>query len=241
MLTYTPGSSFAHTLDPRSKLAVQICFVAAAFAYTTPRGLIALTVLTAGILTAAELSPWTTLVDIRYVIPLLLAAPLVEAITLGSPWIVPQAAFEPTLAAYRILLILVVSTAYVRTTPVRHSRAVIQRYIPGRPGQFLGMCVGFVFRFLPVLQADVARIRDAQHARLIAEHPVHHRITHLLLSTIDTVFTRADRFALALQARCLSWNPTLPPLQFSRLDSLALLVAAALAAATLYPLMFPLV
>jgi biotin transport system permease protein len=99
------------------------------------------------------------------------------------------------------------------------------------------MSVAFVFRFLPVLQADVARIRDAQRARLGTERSVPDRISQLLLSSLDTAFTRSDRFALALQARCFAWNPTLPELRFSRTDAVALAVAAALTGAAILPVL----
>jgi biotin transport system permease protein len=42
-------------------------------------------------------------------------------------------------------------------------------------------------------------------------------------------FSRADRLSLALRARCLSWNPTLPALRFRAVDAPVLLLAAALA------------
>jgi biotin transport system permease protein len=225
VLSYEPGDSLAHRLDPRSKLAVQIGFVTVAFAYTTPRGLAVLTAVTVGMLAVAATPPWTALAELKYVLPLLAAAPAVEALTLGSPWVVVADAVDPALAAYRILLVLAVSAAYVRTTPVRESRAVVQRHVPGRTGQFLGMSVAFVFRFLPVLQADLARIRDAQRARLGTERPVHERIASVLLSALDGAFDRSERFADALQARCFAWNPTLPALRFTWLDGPALVVA----------------
>jgi biotin transport system permease protein len=37
---------------------------------------------------------------------------------------------------------------------------------------------------------------------------------------LSRAFGRADRLALALRARCLAWNPTLPALSFSRRDLL---------------------
>lgn len=227
-LRYEPGGSVAHRLDPRSKLAVQVGFVAAAFAATTPPELALLTVLTTGFLAAARTSPMEAGGEIWPVLPFLLAAPLVEGLTLGAPWFVAADALPPALASYRVLLVLFVSAAYVRTTPVRDSRAAIQWAVPGRPGQFLGTGVAFVFRFLPVLQADVGRIRDAQRARLGAERSLVDRMRLLFVAAFDRAFSRADRFALALQARCFAWNPTLPPLRFTRLDVPALALAVGL-------------
>lgn len=52
------------------------------------------------------------------------------------------------------------------------------------------------------------------------------------VASLNRAFARADRFALALRARCFAWNPTLPPLAFGRADYVVL-AAAALAASAL--------
>ncbi|WP_115864427.1 energy-coupling factor transporter transmembrane component T family protein [Halorussus litoreus] len=217
-LGYRPGDSLAHGLDPRTKLAFQVAFAAAAFAHTTPRGLLALTALSLAVLRASDLSARTALVEYRFAFPFLLAGPLVAAATLGPPWIDAERGFASLLASYRVVLVLLVSAAYLRTTPVRDSRAAIQRLVPGKTGQLLGSGVGFVFRFLPVLQSDLRRIRDASAARLGDQRSLVARIRHVGIAGVARALSRADRFALALRARCFSWNPTLPPLSFSRAD-----------------------
>lgn len=239
-LVYEPGSSPAHRLNPRSKLAVQVGFVAAAYAYTDPVGLVVMTAVTGGLLAGAQTSPLRTVREYRFVLPLLVAVPLLEGLTFGAPWFAVDEAAGPAMASYRILLVLLVTAAYVRTTPVRDSRAAIQWLVPGKVGQFLGMGASFVFRFLPVLQADLRRIRDAHGARLGAERSVPERMRLLVVAAFNRAFARSDRFALALQARCFSWNPTLPALRFTRPDAVALafaggLVAAAAAAALPWP------
>ena len=230
-LVYEPGSTPAHRLDPRSKLLIQATFVAAAFVYTTPPGLLALTGLVAGMLAVARTSPLRSLWEFRVVLPVVVAAPILEGLTLGPPWFVLADTIGPALASVRVVLVLLVTAAYVRTTPVRESRAVIQRSIPGRPGQFLGMGAAFVFRFLPVLQDDVGRIRNAQRVRLGTERPVTKRVRLLAVAALTRAFHRADTFALALQARCFAWNPTLPELRLGARDLPALALAAALAVA----------
>jgi biotin transport system permease protein len=234
MLTYTPGDSLAHRLDPRTKLLLQVAFVAAAFAHTTPRGLAVFTLLTGGLLALSGVSPRTTLWEFRYALPLLVAGPLVSGATLGAPWFVVGEAVETTLASYRVVLALFVSAIYVRTTSPRESRAAIQHTVPGKPGQFLGMGVALVFRFLPVLQSDLGRIREAMAARLGDERPVRERMQLVATAGLNRTFRRADTLALALQARCLAWNPTLPELQFSRHDVPAIVLAAVLAVSVLF-------
>jgi len=219
---YEPGDSLAHRLDPRSKLLVQVGFAAAAFAHTTPRGLAVATGLTALLLLAARTSPVAALTDVWVALPLLVAGPLLEGITLTPVGFSVAEARFPALASYRTVLLLLVAAAYVRTTPVRDSRAAIQRTVPGKVGQLLGLGVGFVFRFLPVLRADLSRIREASRARLGEERPVRERMRLVTVGGLNRAFRRADTFALALRARCLSWNPTLPALRFGRLDAPAL-------------------
>ncbi|WP_117593445.1 energy-coupling factor transporter transmembrane component T family protein [Haloprofundus halophilus] len=230
MLTYSPGDSLAHRLDPRTKLLVQFAFVGAAFAHETPRGLLVLSGVTAALLSSSGLSPLSALRGYRFVLPFLAAGPLVSALTLGPPWVVFADAIDPALASYRALLVLFVTAAYVRSTPVRETRAAVQRTVPGKFGQFLGTGIALVFRFFPLLLSDLRRTREAMAARLGDERPVVERIELTAIAGLGRAFGRADRLSLALRARCFAWNPTLPMLRFARLDWLGFTVAAVLAA-----------
>jgi len=229
VLRYDPGDSFAHALDPRAKLAVQFAFAASAFAHTTVAGLVVLTAVTGIVLYGARTSPVSTLRELWVLLPVLVVGPLLQGLTLSAPYFSVAEARFPALAAYRTLLVLLVAAAYVRTTPVRDSRAAVQRTMPGKSGQFLGTGVAFVFRFLPVLRRDLSRIRDASRARLGDRRRLDERMRLVALGGLNRAFSRADSFALALRARCFAWNPTLPALSFSRADLPALALAAALA------------
>ena len=231
-LTYVPGESLAHRLDPRSKLLVQIGFAAAAYAYTTPRGLAAFTAVAAGCLWLAGGGP-RDLWGYRFALPFLLVAPLVAGATLGDPWFRLDRATDTALASYRVLLILVVAAGYVRSTPVRESRAAIQHTVPGKPGQFLGVGVGLVFRFLPLLKRDLLTAREAIHARLGDELPIRDRMRLVAVAGVNRVFGRADRLGTALNARCFAWNPTLPRLAFGRADVVVLGIGGGLLAGAL--------
>lgn len=218
MLAYQPGDSLAHRLDPRTKLLFQCCFAVAAFAFTSPRGLLFFGTLGLLALVAAETNPLRVVWAYRFVVPFLVGAPLIATLTLGSPWIVPTAAVEPGLASLRNLLVLVVCGGYIRTTSITDSRAAIQQTVPGRLGQFLGLGVELVARFLPVLKRDLLAIRDAEAARLGTDRPLRERMITLTTAGLNRAFQRADRLSVAMQARCLSWNPTLPPLRFGWVD-----------------------
>ncbi len=227
-LAYRPTDSLAERADPRVKLLFQAGFAVVAFAQTTPRGLGVLTVVVALVLAGASTSPLWVLREFRYVFPFLLGGPLFASLTFGSPWIVPADAVAPALASYRVFLVLCVSAAYVRTTPIRQSRAAIQWLVPRRPGQFLGMGVAFVFRFLPVLQGDLRTIREAMQARLGEKRSLAERMEILGAAGVARSFARADTFSLALRARCFAWNPTLPLLSISRWDAPVICLLCAL-------------
>lgn len=232
-LAYHPTGSFVEHLDPRTKLLFQAAFAVAVFEHTTSRGLTVLTALVALVLAGATTSPFWVIREFRHVFPFLLGGPLFAALSLGSPWLVPADAVAPALASYRVFLVLCVSAAYVRTTPVRESRAAIQWLVPGRPGQFLGMGVAFVFRFLPVFQADIRAIREAMLARLGARRPLTERMQLVGAAGLARAFDRADRFSLALRARCFAWNPTFPLLSVSRWDASVVCLSVALVGWTL--------
>lgn len=233
MLTYDPGTSIGHRLDPRTKLAVQMTFAAAAFVYTTPRGLAALTLVVGGGLATCRLSPLEVLREYLGVVPFLLAGPLLEAIRFDPLRVDLAAAVPAALASYRTLLLLALAAAYIKTTPAREASAAVQWLVPGKPGRFLGVGVALVFRYVPLIQADVSRLRDALKLRLGDRRPVRDRVRRLAVGSLNRAFTRADRLALALRARCFAWNPTPPNLRLTRLDVPALAVALALAVVAL--------
>jgi biotin transport system permease protein len=228
MLGYAPGDTLAHSLDARTKIGFQSAFAVAAFAHTTPRGLAGMTAVVAVVVVASATPTVAALRSYRGLLPFLLGGPLVAGAVLGPPWFDVDAATYSALASYRIVLVLLVGTAFVRTTPPRDSRAAIQWLVPGRAGVFLGTGVAFVLRFLPVLQSDLASIRDAMSARLGDERGIVERIKIVGTAGLRRLFTRSDQFALALQARCFSWNPTLPPLSFGRRDAVVVGLSAVL-------------
>lgn len=236
MLEYQPGDSLAHRLDARTKLLFQLSFAAAAFAYTTPRGVAAFGLLGLLALAGADTNPLRVIWAYRFVLPFLVAAPLVSILSWGSPWIVLTDAVDPGLASLRNLIVLTVCGGYIRTTSITASRAAIQSTVPGRPGQFLGLGVELVARFLPVLRADLFAIRDAEAARLGTDRPLRDRMITLTTSGLNRAFRRADRLSIAMEARCLSWNPTLPPLRFGPVDLPVVALSVGLCCAAVAPL-----
>ncbi|WP_324756411.1 energy-coupling factor transporter transmembrane component T family protein [Haloarcula sp. GH36] len=233
MLTYEPGVTVAHRLDARSKLAFQVGFAVAVFARPTPTRLAGLAVLAGVVLTAGRLSPLTVLRNYWFVVAILALGPLSAAVVLGPPWLAPGRALAPTVEVTRVLLVLFVSAAYVRTTPVRATRAAIQRHVPGRFGQALGVGVALTFRFLPVLRRDLLSVQDAIRARGGQRRSVVDRARRIAVVGLARALGRADHLSVALRARCFAWNPTPPAMAFGRGDYLVVVAAVALAVSPL--------
>ncbi|WP_435345987.1 energy-coupling factor transporter transmembrane component T family protein [Haloarchaeobius sp. HRN-SO-5] len=234
MLSYAPGDSFAHGLDARSKLTFQVGFAVAVFANPTPRWLAAMVVVAAASLAGARVSPLAVVWSLRLVLAFLALSPLVAAVTVGPPWLVPARAVDSALAVSRVVLVLFVSAAYVRTTPVRATRAAVQRYVPGKAGRLLGAGMALTLRFLPLLRRDLLAVREAMHARGGQRRSVVDRTRRVGLVGLSRAFERADRLSVALRARCFSWNPTPPPASFAPADALVTVAGAALALAGLW-------
>jgi biotin transport system permease protein len=238
MLSYAPGETVAHGLDPRAKLGFQAGFAVAALAADSLTWLAAVYAISAVALAAARLSPLRVAHDYRVVLLVLGLAPLLAGVAVGPPWFRLDPAFRSAFAVSRVPPVLAVSAGYVRTTPVRDTRAALQRTIPGRAGQLLGVGVGMVFRFFPLVVDDLLTVRAALWARVGQRRRPWVQARVLVVRGLDRTMARADRLSLGLRARCFAWNPTLPALRYRRRDYLVTAVGVALALAPLAPLLW---
>lgn len=219
-----PHSGYAACLDPRTKLAVQAA--AAALVLARPRtGLAVVAAVALVACAAARVDPLATLWEARAVLPLLVAAPVVESLTLGPPWVVPADAVGPVVAVARVPPLYLLGAAYAASTTPRESRAAVAWLVPGRTGVVLGAGVELLFRLLPRMRADLASVRRAANARLLDQQSVTERVRVVGVTGVRRVFRRADALALGLRARAFSTNPTLPRLALARADAPTLALA----------------
>jgi biotin transport system permease protein len=233
MLSYRPGDTIVHRLDPRSKLLVQFGLAIAVFARPTPAFVVGATLLTLGMLAAARLSPLAVLRAYKVVFAVLALGPVIAGVALGPPWFRVEPALRSVQAVSRVVPVLFVSAAYLTTTPVRETRAAVQRLVPGKAGQLFGVGMALVIRLFPVVFQDAREVRDAIRARGGEQRPFWVRARLLAVRSLERTLDRSDRLGVALRARCFAWNPTLPPLAFHRRDYPVLLLGVALA---LWPL-----
>ena len=228
-------SSRLHRIDPRVKVLLQLSVVAAAYAYTDPLPLLILSIGTVWILWIGNQSLAGVLWEFRYLIVFLSFAPLIGGATMGQPWFDPASAREPGLAAIRVVLLVIISIAIVRTTTPREIEAAIRWALPGRLGRATGLGVGLVFRLLPVLKHEAATTRRMLRARGGEQRPVYLRMQLLGILTLVRCFRRTDRITRALLVRCLSWNSTVPTLALRRHDGALIVLSVILLAIAVWP------
>jgi biotin transport system permease protein len=229
MLRYRPGETFVHGLDPRAKLCFQFGLAIAAAANPTPAWVLGLTLVGGLTLAAGRVSPLSVVRSYRALLVVLALGPLFGGVALGPPWFRVGPAVDSLWAVGRVVPVLLVSAVYVWTTPIRETRAAIQWLVPGRVGRLFGVGVSLVFRLLPAIRGDVARVREAMTVRLGSERSVFDRARRLGVRGLQQSFLRADRLSLALRARCFAWNPTLPDLRLSLADYVVIEVGLLLA------------
>ncbi len=228
MLSYRPGTTLAHRLDPRVKLAFQTAFVAVTALTRDPFWIGVLTILAGLAVGISGLTIQDTLWAFRVPVLLVAVGPLVAGVTVGPPWFETTPAARSAQSGYLIILTLLLTGAYLRSTPVREMRAAVQWLLPGRLGRLLGVGLGLVARMLPLIRKDLRRIRAAQTARLGETQPWSKQAAQVGITGLKRTFDRADRLADGLQARCFAWNPTLPTLTIRKQDYVVLGVSGLL-------------
>jgi energy-coupling factor transporter transmembrane protein EcfT len=93
------------------------------------------------------------------------------------------------------------------------------------PGKRIATMMGLTTRFIPVILNQANETAAAQRARCVEnrKNPVY-RLIRLGIPLIRRTFERADRLAIAMEARCYSENRTDPELCAARTDWIALVV-----------------
>ena len=217
---YIPGDSVLHRLDPRTKLLIVLVWMSAALA---SRGVLPVAVFCTFIVATAGLSrlpPSLLLKNLRSFLWLLVITALLHAaMTPGHLlWHVPflevnitaeglQAAVVFTLRLSAV--VTAASLLTLTTSPLELTDGLERLLRPfrrlGLPAHELAMMVSIALRFIPVLAEEAERLQKAQMARgaEFGGHPVARarQLVPLLVPLFLSAFARADRLAIAMEAR----------------------------------------
>jgi len=232
---FRSGSSILHGLDPRFK----IIFLAAISLSTLgagSTGLLLLTLLFAALAMDIRLPVRAIASELRYFAVFLVIIFIARCLTEpGEPLfstkfiaVSQQGIVEGVLAAWRLALIIVMGLLFsVATRPkeIRTAVEILFAPVPFLPAKRIGVMIGLIVRFIPVILHVTREVSDAQRARAIEQrkNPVYHA-SHLVLPVMRRTVERAERLASAMESRCFDENRPTPPQQSGAADWWAMAV-----------------
>jgi len=234
---YRSGTSVLHRLDVRFKL---IFLVMISFASLQARGA-ALAVLTITLLALMKNAGQTVkslLTLLRYAIIFLVLIFIARALaTPGSPVfgyktviVTREGISGGILVCWRLVIVILIGLAFVATTRTSEVKAAVEWFlgpVPFIPAPRVSIMMSLVIRFIPVILDQAKEITDAQRARGVEnrKNPVY-RLRKLLIPLMRRTFERADKLAMAMEARCYTENRTDPDLSATPGDWIALVVVS---------------
>ncbi|MEA1946997.1 MAG: energy-coupling factor transporter transmembrane component T [Thermodesulfobacteriota bacterium] len=233
------GSSVLHGLDVRFKLIFLVLISFASLkAYTVALSVLTL-VLVASLL-HAQLTFKSILKTFRYVFVLL--AFIFIARVLSTPGsvvaefkaisITREGIYDGALICWRLVIVVLTGLAFVLTTRPSEIKAAVEWLLnpfPFIPSKRIATMMSLVVRFIPVIFDQARETADAQRARGVdnRKNPVY-RLRKLGIPLMRRTFERADKLAVAMEARCYSENRTDPWLCARLRDWAALFVVICL-------------
>lgn len=238
---YVPGSTPAHRLDPRVKVAMLLIATVATFAAPFPAGSVVVLLGLVVVMALSGTSPAAVLAGVRPAALVLCVTLLANAVILvGQPGISLAGLFRGLAAATRIVLVVGFALAFSATTVPPAIADALSSLL--RPLERLGLPVGSVatsasiaLRFIPLTLEEVERIRCAQRARdaRLDEGGVVSRLRgwgQVLVPLIVSLVRRADELGAAMGDRCYSGSQTIMARRLTVSDGIVVLATVAWAA-----------
>ena len=215
LFAYRPGTSPMHRLDARMKLALVAAASLIGLRLDFPAlGLMALTL--AAVAAGCRRSLRIRVGELRWIALLLAFVFVARALSVeGAPYfslmgwdVTREGLREGVLVGLRLGLVFLIGALLMGTTRSTEIKAGIQWFLkplPFIPAARLGTMLGLLIRFVPVIFEEISRISDAQRARAVenCRNPLR-RLVAMGVPILSRIFSRSDRLALAMEARCYS-------------------------------------
>ena len=236
---YRFGTSVLHQLDARFKL---VFLVMLSFVSLKAQGaaLAILTITLLALMINAGQTVKSLLTLLRYVIIFLvlifiaraLATPGATLFEYKTVTVTREGIHGGMLVCWRLMLVILIGLAFVTTTRTPEVKAAVEWFlspVPLVPARRVSIMMSLVVRFIPVILDQAKETADAQRARGVEnrKNPLY-RLTKLLIPLMRRTFERADKLALAMEARCYTENRTDPDLSSTPRDWIALVVVGCL-------------
>ncbi|MBE5753646.1 MAG: energy-coupling factor transporter transmembrane protein EcfT [Clostridiales bacterium] len=242
---YYPADSFAHKLDPRTKILFLICYIIGVFITKNFYGLAVCTLLFALAVLLSKVPLRTLVKSVKAVLFLLVFTAVLNLFFRKDGEVIFNWAFITVtkegvystifLGARLFLLVLSSSLLTLTTTPVSLTDGIESLLSPLKKIKFpvheLALVMSIALRFIPILTDETARIMNAQKSRgadfesgsLIKKVKA---VIPVLIPLLVSSFRRADELGDAMDARCYSGSAVrtkYKKLTYSKRDLLAMI------------------
>jgi energy-coupling factor transporter transmembrane protein EcfT len=239
---YVSGGSFLHRADARIKIlcTILLSFVALNVHFD---GLGMLTAILLCVILRARLPVVSGFKELRYFSILLLLVFIARVLSAGGPPVFDSmflpvslgGLLDAALVCWRLAFIVVLGFAFISTTLPSAIKAAVQWYlkpVPFVPEKKVGVMMGLILRFIPVILDQARQTAEAQKARCVEnrKNPVY-RLTKFGFPLLRRTFERADDLVVALEARAFTENRTDPELNANHSDWIFLIFVCCLCVA----------
>ena len=156
----------------------------------------------------------------------MLTTPGAVLIQIKAIVITRQGMLSGLLVCWRLFIIAMSGFLFIFSTPSGQIKAAVEWFLKPFgfiPAKQIATMMGLIVRFIPVILNQAKETAEAQRARCVEnrKNPVY-RLIRLGIPLIRRTFERADKLAVAMEARCYSENRTDPELSATRTDWITL-------------------
>lgn len=233
--TYNPGETILHDLDARFKI-IFLILISFTFLKAPLTALGCTGVVFYILLRQIHVSIGLVFKDLRFILFFLvfvfaaraLSTPGSEIVAWKMLVITREGIYEGAIVCLRLLLVILSGLLFISTTKTSKIKIAVQWFLDPVPfisAKRVAVMLSLLIRFIPVIFEQAQEIGDAQRSRCIEnrKNPVY-RLKKLIIPMMRRIFDRADKLAVAMEARCYCENRTEPGFSISTKDWLAFFI-----------------
>ncbi len=231
--SFRSGTTWAHVMDVRVKLFALVVLSLSSVQFP-PFKLMALIAVLLGVIKYLDFSFIASARELRlcFIVLLIifttrmLSASGVPTFSIGPIALSLDGILQGVVVCLRLILVVLLGLILVASTRYSEIKRAVEWALtpfPFIPKRRVATMIGLLLRFIPVIFNEAREIKDAQRARAIEarKNPVY-RIVKLVVPLVRRTFLRAEKLALAMEARCYQEMRTDPQFNFSKKDGLTL-------------------
>ncbi|MBU2512322.1 energy-coupling factor transporter transmembrane protein EcfT [bacterium] len=236
LLSYKPGNSYLHRIDIRCKIGL-LLLINIVGLQSSVWGLLTTTLLLSAVFLHLRLSLVTILFQTRLFYLLLLFVFISRAvyipgeslITLFQISVSREGVLSASVYCWRLIVVLFTGIIFISTSRSADIKAGIAWFfkpVPLIPEKRVAVMISLMIRFLPIILEQAKEISEAQKARAVER--IKNPVKRLVIFTVPLMrktFEAADRYIIAMEARCYSEDRTDPDMELKRQDGILILIA----------------